>query len=176
MTWLKNNKAAAGFIASGAVVLAIIAGMQGCRISDMVKVRVPPNIQRVTGSAPVVTLTEAPGIRSDAITLQTRAIAQFDDSIQRGQMWSDFKAAGLNLGVVMGEGAVAGIPGGGLLTSLLFGAGGLLLRKPGDGKLIKTLESDALGQATAALEKLADEKRASFNKGVTVGYGTGGVV
>ena len=174
MTWLKSNKAATGFLASGAVVLAIIAGMQGCRISDLVKVRVPPNIQRVTGSAPVVTLTDAPGIRSDAITLQTRAIAQFDDAIQRGQMWSDFFAAGLNLGVVMGEGTLAGVPGGGLLVSLLFGAGGLMMRKPGDGKTIKTLEGDLLGQATAALEKLAKEKRASYNKGLIRGNGNGG--
>jgi hypothetical protein len=174
MNWLKSNKAATGFLASGAVLLAVMAGIQGCEISDLVKVKVPPNIQRVTGSAPIVTLTDAPAIRADAITLQTRAIAQFDESIQRGQMWGDFLAAGLNLGLTAGEGALAGVPGGGLLVSLLFGAGGLMMRKPGDGKTIKTLEGDLLGQATAALEKLAKEKRASYNKGVKVGSGTGG--
>jgi len=138
--FVTKNKIGMGIVAIVAAGFIIMAGLNGCEMTDFVKVKVPLQVQKATNSPPKVTLTEAPGIMAAYI----RGGEKFKDNIARGYEWLGFLAAATSTGIELGK---SSIPGGAIGLSLLTLAGGIFIKGPGTAK----------------------EKNASYNKGLAKG-------
>jgi len=139
--WLLKNKAGMGIVAGVVACFILAAGINGClRLSDLVRVRVPAEVQRATNSPPKITLTEAEGVMENYI----RAGEQFKDNISQSYEWLGFLTSLSSTGIELGK---AAIPGGAVGLSLLSLAGGIFIKGPGTAK----------------------EKNASYNKGLEEG-------
>lgn len=167
--WIKANKAGVTVIGIAAALLSGLWLIQGCSIYDMVKMPVPTKVQQTTGTAPTIPISEYPQVRQQYLENSAAGVEALDANYTDAAFWADLIASGINIGVDVGSAEAATLPGGALLTTLIAGVGGLMLRKPGDGKTIGQLKQDLADQAKAELKKIADEKMKSYNKGVEVG-------
>lgn len=167
--WLKSNKVGITIIIIAIGLIGVIAGMQGCALDDMVRMNNPRDVQQATSTPAQITLSAAPDIRADYVAKVERSLKQFDASYESAGLWRDLVASGINLGVVTGNGALAGLPGGAILTTLFAGFGGLMLRKPGDAQTIQGLRDTLLVQNADYLKRLRQEKEDSYNAGIKVG-------
>jgi len=138
--WLKQNKIGASILTGTAVIALIIAGMNGCQITDYVKVNVPIAVQKATNSPSKVTMTDAPGV----LEAYYKSGDIFATNIDRGWEWVGFFASMGTTAMEMGKSA---IPGGALGLGLLTFASGLMIKGPGTAK----------------------GKEASYNKGLEAG-------
>lgn len=138
--WLANNKAGVSILAGVAAIFILLASMNGCEVTDVIKVNVPPAVQKATNSPPKVTLTDAPEIMETYV----RGGQKFRDNIARGYEWLGFLSALSSTGIEFGKSA---IPGGAIGLSLLTLVGGIMIKGPGTAK----------------------EKNKSYNKGMQDG-------
>lgn len=125
------------FVLTGFIVAT---GMNGCQVTDFVKVNVPLPVQKATNSPPKVTLTDAP----DVLEAYIASGDKFHSNMAKGYEWVGFLSALGTTGFEMGKSA---IPGGALGLSLLSLAGGIFIKGPGTAK----------------------EKNDSYNKGLKEG-------
>lgn len=125
--WLANNKVGVSIVAAVLACFIVLSSMNGCEMTDLVKVNVPRQVQKATNSPPKVTLTEAPGIMDSYI----RAGEKFKDNISHGYEWLGFLSALGSTGIELGKSA---IPGGAIGLSLLSLAGGIFIKGPGTAK------------------------------------------
>lgn len=172
--WLKANKSGATVIGVAVALFVLLYVSQGCSVYDIVKMPVPTKVQATTGSAATIPLSEYPSIRQQYLENTTKGVEQLDASYTEQAFWADLMASGVSLGIDIGSAEAATLPGGALLTTLIAGIGGLMLRKPGDGKTIEALKQQLAEQAKAELERLAKEKMDSYNAGIKVGEGKAG--
>lgn len=112
----------------------------GCQMTDFVSVDVPAQVQKATGSAARVTLTEAPVVMADYVMYGDRMAA----SIDRANVQLAWLASAFDIGVRTGGSM---LPGGGIAAILLTGLGGLLIKGPGTAK--EKEKSYAKGKADA---------------------------
>lgn len=145
--YIKGNKTGVSILAVVFIGILGLAFASGCQIGDMIKVNVPESVQTTTNSKPVVSLNKATYVRKQYVNEVKSALEEFDANIEGASAFRDLAVSLLNTGMVAGQGALAGFPGGAVLMSVLAGVGGLYLKKPG---------SDA---------ELASAKQASFNSG-----------
>ena len=138
--FLKSNKTGVSIVTAVMAAFLLMAGMNGCQLTDLVKVNVPMPVQKATNSPPKVTLTEAPEVMAAYI----RSGEKFKENISRGYEWLGFLSALGTTGIEMGKSV---IPGGAIGLSLLSLAGGIFIKGPGTAK----------------------EKNRSFNKGMQEG-------
>lgn len=130
-----------GFILAGFIAAA---GLNGCKITDFVKVRVPVEVQRVTGSPSKVILTDAPDLLKEYAREFKRGGEKFVKEIARGYAWVGFISAISTTSLELGKST---IPGGAVGLSALSLIAGIFIKGPGTAK----------------------EKNASFNKGLSEG-------
>lgn len=136
-----------------AVLAAVCAmGVQGCDLSQAIKVSVPQGIQGAVNVPAKVTLADAQDVYEDFRAWSSRQVDSFSESIESGWRWHGFFQGALRIGLAEAKAVgMGGFPIGGLLLSLITGAAGLAMTRPG----------------TAA--KIAAEKMASHNKGLEEG-------
>lgn len=152
---------------AGLVLIAVgyVAGfsaLNGCNLADMIKVQVPREIQRATGAAPVIPLSDAPATYERWEFITRQASEQFAENVAEAEQIFGFVSA---LGADLLEVATpwsASIPAGGLLISALTFGLGLFTRRPGDGKKLTQMQ-------LAFEQRLRDEKEASHEHGREVG-------
>jgi hypothetical protein len=149
------NWKATGFWLAAAAFLAFTLYSGGCTLDDTIKVRVPDKVQKATGVGPKVTLAEAPYVREDYVTDFERGLKQFDENYEDSAWFKELIASTLDSSVPVIDSALAGVPGGAIISSLLFGLGGLYLNKPGAKKEMQESIDKAWDEATKeALEKI----------------------
>ena len=140
LDFLTKNKiglSIVGFILAGFIAAA---GLNGCKITDFVKVNVPIEVQRATGAPPKITLTDAPDLLKD----YSRGGEKFVKEMARAYAWVGFLASLSTTSLELGKSA---IPGGAFGLSALSLIAGVFIKGPGT----------------------AREKNASFNKGLAEG-------
>lgn len=130
-----------GFILAGFIAAA---GLNGCKITDFVKVRVPVEIQRVLNVPPKIILTDAPDLLKQYALEFKRGGEKFVKEIARGYAWVGVLAALSTTTLELGKST---IPGGAIGLSALSLIAGIFIKGPGTAK----------------------EKNASFNKGLSQG-------
>lgn len=145
--YIKDNFAGVSIIGVALVAILGLAIASGCSLSDIIKVQVPPAVQTATNSKATVSLSRAQYVRKQFVNDFTVALGEFDQNIEGASAFHDLATSLLNTGMIAGQGALASVPGGGILLALLTGVGGLYLKKPGTN------------------ETLNKEKQASFNAG-----------
>jgi hypothetical protein len=142
--YIKGNKTGTSILA---VVIACILGLafaSGCgSLDDMVKVNVPEQVQQATHSKGTIPLSNAIHVRRQYVTEVKFALDKFDENIEGATAFRDLALSLLNTGMVAGQGALAGFPGGAVLMSLLAGVGGLYLKKPGTDAEINAAKEDS---------------------------------
>jgi len=131
--FFRENATGSVVLGVGAAGLLGLALLQGCSLGDAIKVAVPEQIQKTTGVGPKVSLNKAPFAREEFVQDASRALAEFDDSIERADALRNIFADFLNSGLTIGQDALAGsgFPLGGALALALGGVGGLFIQKPG---------------------------------------------
>lgn len=145
--WIRQNASGAMLMAIGAISLMAIAGVQGCNLAKMVEFDVPREVRKATGLPQKTNLYD---FDDDFREWQQHCEAGTDKFLRNrddAQGWYDLFSMAMNTGMVFADGALAGVPGGGIAIGALMGLGGLLMKKPGTDKI------------------LADEKIKSFNAG-----------
>lgn len=140
LEFLKANKTGVSILGVVLAGFIVMAGMNGCQLTDLVSVKVPRAVQNATNSPPKITLTEAPEVMQAYI----REGERFKENIAQGYKWLGFLASLSNTGIEMGKSM---IPGGAIGLSLLTLAGGIFIKGPGTAK----------------------EKNDSYNKGLKEG-------
>lgn len=144
LEFLTQNKiglSIVGFIAAGFIAAA---GLNGCKITDFVKVNVPVEIQRVLGAPPKIILTDAPNLLKEYAREFKRGGEKFVKEIARGYAWVGVIASISTTSLELGKST---IPGGAVGLSALSLIAGIFIKGPGTAK----------------------EKNSSFNKGLAEG-------
>jgi len=170
--WMKHNKEGLVVVVGAILLIAVLAYAQGCAIEDMVRMTTTPKMQQVTGAAPVISVGDYPDVRADFVQSAAKELERNDAEYARQSFWVDFIRNSVSVWQPVAEAGAATVPGGTILTGLLFGAGGLLMRKPGDGKIIDQTKQQAADALLQYQRDLAAEKMKSYNKGLAVGKGT----
>lgn len=175
LTWITNNKAGLATIGSALVLFVALNYLGGCSggIGQWVKMPVPQEVQRVTGSPAIVPIDDYAKIRKDYLLKCAEGTEELDANYNDSMFWFELISIGVNTGVDVGTAyASTAVPGGGLLVGIIGALGGLMLRRPGDQKTLdekeaekQALKEEILKQARDFAEKLKDEKIASYNKG-----------
>lgn len=142
--YVKENTTGVSILGFAAVAIIGITLLAGCTLSDLVKVNVPTAVREVTNTKTnQVSLSQAPYIRTRYVNEITANLVEFDDNIEQASAFRDFAASLLNTGLSTGEGALAGVPGGAFLFTILGGLGGLFLKKPGTDALVQQEKKDS---------------------------------
>ena len=165
---MKLNIPLISFAAATVTFLTITACSQGYSLDGLLKMPVNEGIREATGSDSRITIAEAVYVRDEYVTDVERNLRSFDEAYADATWLRDGLGSLLNVGVVAGEGALAGLPGGALLSSFLALGAGVFINKPGTQKKTDeqraTLqkEKDALwdeaAEATARLIKEGQDR------------------
>ena len=121
LTTNKTGLSILGFVVAGFI---LAAGLNGCKITDLVKVQVPIEVQRAINAPPKVTLTNAPDLLID----YARGGEKFVKEIARGYAWVGFLAAASTTSIELGKSVV---PGGAIGLSALSLIAGVFIKGPG---------------------------------------------
>lgn len=150
--WIRNNKSVVYFIILFLVLFVTLGLMQGCDLEKLIKVDAPPAVLAVVDLPEgEMTLAEA-----DLVWKQWQAYVEFNSeafqkAVQDAENRYAFISSMFNTGLGIGQGVLGEFPGGALILSLLTGGAGLMMKRP---------KEDT---------RVAQEKEASYNKGLEVG-------
>jgi hypothetical protein len=149
--WFIKNKSAMFVGGLTVAMAACFAFISGCNLGDLVTVKVPSGVQRVTNTSATIPLNEAEYAFESWAHFVESNTSQFQNNIERSNLiWGSISSA-VNIGVDSAQGPLSALPGGAMLISGLTLLTGLLLDKPGSAK------------------KLAQEKERSYNAGIKAG-------
>lgn len=141
-------------IVAGLLFGSVAVACSGLDTGDFINVKVPGPVQKATGSGPTVSLNESEFVLEDYIRHGERFSVEIADATER----KAFLDSLVNMGTELAVPFVGELPGGAILTTLLFGAGGLLVgRKSGEAKAKVQLQ-DAIRQAADAAWDEAEAK------------------
>ena len=140
LSFFKTNRTGLSFIACAVALGCAAFVLNGCKVTDFVKVDVPPQVQKSTGSDAVVNLTEAPEVMDDYVMYGDRFAAEINDANERLGWIMSIADIGLRVGASQ-------LPAGGLGLAALSLVGGLFLKGPGTSK--EKEKSYAKGKAEA---------------------------
>ena len=157
-TLAANNKTAAFFILVTIATIAFMAAASGCDLQRMVSLDVPNNVKHgVEPGYPLVnadkeySLADADRIVADWENFVRTGTAQLEASLADAQERHARLSAVVDMGVAAATEVAPTLPGGAFLIGGLSLLTGLFIRRPGDA------------------DKMAKEKRDSYNKGIEVG-------
>jgi len=121
-------------IGTGAGLLLLLQVVSGCAtLEDYIRFRVPPEVQRVVRVGPTVPLSQS-GVVASSWSAYIESNTQLLQSNVRKAWGTLYFVQGLLEVGVSGLEAPGGFPVGGAILALLFGTGGLMLERPGQGK------------------------------------------
>jgi hypothetical protein len=130
---LKKNGLGLALLGVAVVFAAVCVGCGGVSLADLVRVSVPLEVQRATSAPAVVSLADAPAVWEKWELAVRQGSERFGDNVRRASALYSFVGSAINMGVgeLGAAGALAAVPGGALALSLVTGAAGLFLRRPG---------------------------------------------
>jgi hypothetical protein len=154
--FIDDNQTSALFIALSVIFVAVVMSAQGCDVKKMIKVDAPRAVVVATAETPEdvdrdITLAEAEDIWADWQTYVKSNTERYQRAVKDANDRYVIISSMIDLGLEQASGPLSTIPGGAVVLSLLTGAAGLFLRRPGD---------------TAVIAK---EKEASYNAGIDLG-------
>lgn len=132
--WVMRNKVGLFIAAVGLSGLILTMVASGCQtLEDYIRFRVPPEIQRVIHSDSLMPLSEQAAVVNAWTAYVETNSASLDANIRRafGTLYLVQGLMQVGLEGVKGSG---GFPFGGVALALLFGSGGLMMERPGQGK------------------------------------------
>jgi len=138
-------------LALGAAGAIALFALSGCQVGDLVQANVPQSVRKVVPSEPRVSYNEAKVVYADWRASVERTAEQFQTELDRKAELVSLLSSLTNDALTAGIPVLESLPGGGLLATGLVGLGAWFLRSPG----------------TTA--RVAKEKEASFNKGLSEG-------
>lgn len=138
-------------IALGAAAAILLFALAGCQVGELVQTSVPQSVRQVIPSEPRVSFNEARVVYADWRASVERTAEQFQQELDRKAELVSLLSSLSNEALLAGVPALEALPGGGLLATGLVGLGAWFLRAPGTDR------------------RLAQEKQASFNKGLEDG-------
>lgn len=144
---MSSWKPTVAFVLVGGMALVGVFFAAGCNLDDLVKASVPLRVQQVRQLPPRISLGAARDEYESLFADNRRMEAAFRESIQGSEMWRDFIGGMLMQGIELGGGFLG--PVAPIAMPALFGAAGLLIRRPGD--------------------VTNKEKEKAYNKGLSVG-------
>lgn len=148
INFFKTHKPALAAVLITMLVLVGAAALQGCMLGDMIKHQVPDGMQSFNDGEPDVSLNDAPYLMEEYVDDVNRNIRQFNEANDRAHILFDVVNSLMTIGIE--ELGHSPVPGASFIAAGLLGFGGLMTRKPGTSR------------------EVAEEKRASFNKGQDV--------
>tara|TARA_R100000388_G_C7220648_1_gene148755 strand:+ start:191 stop:718 length:528 start_codon:yes stop_codon:yes gene_type:complete len=131
---LKSNPAAAWFIIAAISALAVTSVLSACQIQDIVKVKVPADVQSAIGSEPKISVSDSEQAWSEWVAYVDRNSTRFSDAIDRGNENAGLIRSLTDTGIAIGQDAASTLPGGALISTGLALMGGLFMKKPGSAK------------------------------------------
>jgi hypothetical protein len=174
MSWISSNKTSVALFGATILTAAIIAGMQGCSLGELIRMRVPLDVQERLQLPASIAVDDAEIVIADHKAAFKRSHGQLVQNYDDAMWWKDLAAMGVNIGIAQGQGALSTIPGGALGVGLLGTLGALFVSKPGERKALKDQAKADIEAAVAATAATYMAKIASFNKGMKVGNGGDG--
>lgn len=154
--FINDNQRACLMACICALFLTFAIICSGCDLKQMIKVDTPKAVVIATATTPEdidrkITLAEAQDVWDDWIMYVETNTERFRRSIDEAEERFVQLNSLVDLGFNSVQGPISNIPGGAVILSALTGLTGLFLRRPGDA------------------DKLAKEKRDSYNAGIQVG-------
>jgi len=162
--WIKKNPMAISLAVASLALLFVNLAVAGCQVSDLVKVEVPDGVKTAVGVDGVVTLTDVPDVWDDWKDFVEKNTKRFESETERSYEILGFINGATQMALSAAGTAAPAFPGGAILLSLLSGAAGLYMKKPGTDRAIAK-EKEA--SYNAGLEK-AKSLAASVNEAVEV--------
>lgn len=147
--------------AIGLIVALGFAG--GCRLDEIIMVDVPDAVQESANVGPQVSLRDAPAVREKHVFEFTQSLERFDENYADSALLYEIAASAFNTGFQMAIPAIGNVPGGMILVSALTGLGGLLLKRPGEGKAIQDASDAAWDEAAEVTRKTMLEALSNGN-------------
>jgi len=160
--WGRGSKVGIVLLVVAAVAVAGMVLAQGCSLGDVVKVDVPREVQKGIRVPSRVTLNEYAMTMEQWIEHCERGTERFAAAGDRAYGIFSFLQTITTTGLGMGTTALesSGVPGGTIISMILAGGAGLMLKQPGAGK------------------ELQQAKESSFNSGLrkaaSIANGNGG--
>ena len=153
---INENQTAAFFISLAILFTAIVLSAQGCDIKKAIKVDAPKAVVIATAQVPEdvdrdITLAEAQEIWEDWQAYVKTNSERYQRAVQDANERYVVITSMIDLGLESASGPLSTVPGGAIILSLLTGAAGLYMRRP--------------GEALAT----AKEKEDSYNAGIGLG-------
>lgn len=156
-----NWKAVVVWSAAIAAVVGL-AACNGLSLDTIIPVDVPPEVQDVTGSPDRVTLRDVEYVREDYIVKFQRGLERLDENIADAEFWRGTAEMILNSGLEVAVPYLGTVPGGAILTLLLGGVAGKLMKRPGEDARVKAASDEAWDEAVRqTLTSIKEAKDAS---------------
>jgi hypothetical protein len=155
-------------IVAGVLFMALATACSGLDTGDFVRIKVDEPIRKAQGTAPTITLNESYRVLEDYVRDGERFAADIQEAEERRAYLDSLVNMGAEIAVpVLGE-----VPGGAILTTLLFGAGGLLAgRKSGEAKAKTELQTAIKQAADAAWDEAEAKAVEKVRAGVEIAKG-----
>src|SRR5690606_30196279 len=141
------------------MVFAIAAS--GCTLGDVVRVRVPEGMRQALNASASVTYNQSAILAAQWDAWVTATAEQFASSRDTAGFFVDVGAMLINVGAQESQGALAAIPGGAAIGTLVAYIAGVVTRKPGDRKALDGLKEqlrEAIGNLALERERAEAEK------------------
>ena len=127
---LSDSMKALGVWALVVGLIVAISQMGGCSLDEMITVDVNKEVRDSTGAPPEVTLREARDLLEDYDAKHQIGRDRFVREINDGAFLEQLGISAVNQGIELSTPMIGNLPGGLILTSLLSGVGGFLMRRP----------------------------------------------
>jgi hypothetical protein len=160
--WGRGSKVGIVLLVVAAVSVAGMVLVQGCNMGDIVKVNVPREVQKGIRIPSKITLNEYAMTMEEWIEHCERGTERFAAAGDRAYGIFNFMQTITTTGLGMGTTALesSGVPGGTIISMILAGGAGLMLKQPGAGR------------------EMQEAKEKSFNSGLrkaaSIANGNGG--
>ena len=152
------------------VAVALVAGTfasSGCTPEEIIPQDIPSGMAKVTQTPSRQSLHQASQTYEQFTEWVSVQVRQYEQNRADKMFWADLSRSFIAFGVEAGQAGIvnSGVPGATLLATALALAGGVMLRKPGDGKKIEDLQQALKDQAIKHIDELRKQKQDSFNAG-----------
>jgi len=152
--WGRGSKVGIVLLVVAAVAVAGMVLAQGCSLGDVVKVHVPREVQKGIRIPPKITLNEYQMTMEQWIEHCERGTDRFAAAGDRAYGIFNFMKTITTTGLGLGTTALesSGVPGGTIISMILAGGAGLMLKQPGAGREIQQAKEKSFN---AGLRKAA---------------------
>lgn len=154
--WIRSNPLSISFAFAAVISLFISLSAAGCQVSDLISVDVPEDVKEAVGVEGGVSLTDLPDVWDDWQEYVQRNTDRLESETERSYELLGFINSATELAITAASNAAPAFPGGAILVSLLTGAAGLYMKKPGTDRVIAKEKEDSYNAGMDKARALAD--------------------